>query len=394
VSEQNIKPTELVTDLKDWVASQDYVKRNVFPVVIRGVSSNAIENSLIRETFNQGLKSFFETQLSKISGLVSGFDLDRDKKLINFINPQVKVLAAEKYGCPIERLFQEWGKIISETLESSEVDCSIDVMFIEPDPSHTVVVNAWLCTNLLPASFRTSEGVLDKRDTVKNLVIHTIKMSHKTDQGEDVIAMASELLKNINFDPYIAPPLYLAMTHGLPLSSSGLNRLMEEHQQCHNKKIDEIAEKHLINSLVSSSFHEVFSVYKNNGAWKYGNPTWPMDAQIPKSVNLQPMKILMDFPNAKLLGPFIYDLGYHDDNLVIISIHNPNIHDFKVVIDVDISFPDAKPVSVFVYSRNDPGLVSTFNRLFKGIEFSLTTKIISSQDRHLEIKYLNDEKKD
>jgi hypothetical protein len=143
----------------------------------------------------------------------------------------------------------------------------------------------------------------------------------------------------------------------------------------------------------NTEINETCKLIKHGENWKYKTEGLPDDFNLPPLINVKPMRVVMDYPNASFLAPFMYTIQYHGDKVNVV-ITNPKLHDFTVTIEINISSPNAEDTTVFIFSRNDKKLIETFKRLFKGFEFIISTKDFGSQDKHLETIYLNDEKKD
>lgn len=119
----------------------------------------------------------------------------------------------EKYGRPINAFFDAWirelimdpatkvpnvvtrgqAKLIDLLPDFRGMTC----MFIEPDPTHTKVDKAWLCTNMFPKTAGQVEGRRDLT-TAGNQLEYTIEFTSIAQTGNGVNRYAQSLLDEMN----------------------------------------------------------------------------------------------------------------------------------------------------------------------------------------------------
>ncbi|BDD79781.1 hypothetical protein [Burkholderia phage FLC9] len=141
---QTERPNEtrdLDPQLVEWVTNHLYHPRNVIAIVTRNLtqSEKAAEAQIDNaEYFDRMAQAVIEYYPKQISGLTTGFNKD------GMTLPQADFLINEKYGRLIDKFLQWWYGANA---------LSVDVMFFEPDPTHTKVVAAWKGVNMRPAYY-------------------------------------------------------------------------------------------------------------------------------------------------------------------------------------------------------------------------------------------------
>jgi hypothetical protein len=151
-------------DLSEWISNQSYVGRNLIAVVTRNVSTDQ-ENG---ELYAGMIKAMLELHPYSIDGFWTGFSED------GFFMPDPRFKVNEKYGRPVDRLLTHWRRDyncyqhtahpIEGKQRPTKEQCTIDVMFIEPDPTCTKVVMAWHMFQMFPEEYA---GLQSKRDLMR-----------------------------------------------------------------------------------------------------------------------------------------------------------------------------------------------------------------------------------
>lgn len=138
--------------MESWVSNQAYVPRNLIAVVVRNLPPHAEGDRTVPET----LRAILELHPQSITGLKTAFGPEAVE-----IFPTV--VLQERYGRPIDKFFWWWYNKYREQWFEDEFphDSTIDVMFIEPDPTHTVAAQAFFCYDMYPHEF---SGLESKRD--------------------------------------------------------------------------------------------------------------------------------------------------------------------------------------------------------------------------------------
>lgn len=160
-------------DISEWIINEPYVPRNVICFLIRGFQAPNPED---QEFVTQSLRSAFELQAIAITGLTSGFGHETMPK------NNVEFTFHERYGRPFDKLFEYWFIEHARHLhsqreasyrhmntlttggndrEQTHVASSVDLVFVEPDPTHCRVMKAWVAMHALPLHY---SGIVSKRD--------------------------------------------------------------------------------------------------------------------------------------------------------------------------------------------------------------------------------------
>lgn len=183
----------------------------------------------------EALKAIVELHPISVTGLQSALEVKTDTTAVGGAGEmldditnvtrqrtEVQMTIPEKYGKPISRFFQAWIRLLMmheetkyaliNTIPGVELtdmlmdQYSMTMLFIEPDPLHRKVVEAYLVTNMFPLSSGVNES---KRDVTQDqtLVKHDIKFAGVTQIGLGVKALAQRILDNNNItgaNPYAA----------------------------------------------------------------------------------------------------------------------------------------------------------------------------------------------
>lgn len=196
--------------IETWITNRAYRPRNLIAFVVRGV-----KDTLFPEAFNVSLKSLIELHPLRFAGLKTGFKLDYVSATQLRVIPSpcdVDFDVIEKYGRPIDTLLHKWGDVYNSYLIDheksiknpsnkatiSEEDVTVDVMFLETDPTHTCVANAFLGKNLRVIYY---SGIKSARD-VSVLTPERVKTKFTMDgvfsRGSTVDQQAQALLDEVN----------------------------------------------------------------------------------------------------------------------------------------------------------------------------------------------------
>ena len=164
----------------EWVNNQQYIRRNLICVLLEAPTGFA---SLPNPDWWVGtLRAIMELHAQRITGLTASLTVETadtpfggsgqmqsDPTNVTEAQSQVTVELNEKYGMPFSRFFDGWirhlimdpyskfatintlgtGKRVTDMLADRY---SMTCAFIEPDPTHTRVVKAWLGTGMYPKS--------------------------------------------------------------------------------------------------------------------------------------------------------------------------------------------------------------------------------------------------
>ena len=213
-------------DLETWVTNQAYVPRNLIAVVTRKITPFRDDE----QSFSECVRAILELHPISIKGFWTGFSE------MGPYEPEPTIRVAEKYGRPVDRMLMYWRaqhelyahgsfRVTGDTeTRLTKENVTVDVMFIEPDPTHTAVVNAWHGIELYPATY---DGLESKRDLMglpgplsglpsafkgfrmrnrwKPPVCKFTLAANRWVMGEEAIAQAQAVLNGINLahaNPY------------------------------------------------------------------------------------------------------------------------------------------------------------------------------------------------
>lgn len=213
-------------DIGQYVSSSSYVRRNLIAILIeapRGFQD--LENP---EAYVEALKALVELHPKSIEGLnatltvefqetpVGGAgEMQQDISNVTRARSNPTFVWTEKYGKPVSNLLRHWitGLIMDPATkyptvvtrgirQSNPADLLPDytgmtVLFIEPDPTHTKVVEAWLCTNMMPNGSGDITGRRDLTQGGETLDI-SIEFTALTQHGAGVVQFAQRQLDAMN----------------------------------------------------------------------------------------------------------------------------------------------------------------------------------------------------
>lgn len=170
-----------------------FLPRNVIPFVTRNLpGANA--------NLTEAIKLLIEVMPKSITELRTGAALNPDGTAVvpHNSDPVLSWVAGaipEKYGRSIQALLNAWLTVQIRTMDPMAM--GIDVLFIEPDPTYTMVVQAWHCKNMV---FREFEGVKGLRDLTLDLTNGFVNVTFKTretEQGEETMSLAKDIMARL-----------------------------------------------------------------------------------------------------------------------------------------------------------------------------------------------------
>jgi len=212
------------TNLTEWINNQSYVRRNLICMLVEAPSGFQLLNN--SDYWVGTLRSLVELHAQTIDGLnqtltvdfaqtpVGGageqhedfIDVKREKSNVSFRWP-------EKYGMPIANFLSSWIRLLMMDPETKVAEIatltgsaptdmladrySATMLFMEPDPTHTKVVKAWLITNMMP---RSSGQITGHRDLTQAMetVTHDVEFTGIAQVGAGVRAFAQTMLSGIS----------------------------------------------------------------------------------------------------------------------------------------------------------------------------------------------------
>lgn len=170
-------PFGFMPDYTQYVSNAQYVRRNI---VARLIEAPRGFNDLPagKEKFYATLKAVVEMWPKTIDGLKSTLNVSHEETPYGRAGEMMQQVSnvtrersepsfsfTELYGRPLTAFFNAWvtlflmdpetGTPMISSLANKPVDLLPDytgmtVLFYEPDPTYTKVLNAWLCTNMMP----------------------------------------------------------------------------------------------------------------------------------------------------------------------------------------------------------------------------------------------------
>lgn len=181
------------------IDNRRYVPRNVMVFVTRTPKGMSPE-------LTAALKNIFETRIERLSGLISGADYHADHTgkfvAIPRLPDSVCIEFKEIYGQAIRTAFTAWSDdfvigCTPQDLLDDQKDLGLELMFVEPDPTMTGVVQAWR----LKGTYMPSTGLYEHNrslDTVNGPVTCAVQLLGKFEVGPEHTAEARRLLQALN----------------------------------------------------------------------------------------------------------------------------------------------------------------------------------------------------
>jgi hypothetical protein len=222
------------TNLTEWINNQSYVRRNLICMLVEAPSGFQLLNN--PEYWVGTLRSLVELHAMAIDGLNQTLQVDFAQTAVggageqheDFIDVKrdrsnVSFRWSEKYGMPVARFLSGWIRMLMMDPETKVAEIatltgsaptdmladrySATMLFMEPDPTHTKVVKAWLITNMMPKSSGQITGHRDLTQAMET-VSHDVEFTGIAQVGAGVDAFAQEMLSGINLsaaNPYQRP---------------------------------------------------------------------------------------------------------------------------------------------------------------------------------------------
>lgn len=214
------------TDFETYVSNSSYAKRNIIALLLEAPTGFNDLNS--GPYWTATLKALVELHPKSITGLNSELTVDyietpvggagemqEDISNVTRQRSTPEFTFDEKYGKPIWNFFDGWIRnllmdpiskvpavVASGTVRPTDIlpdYTSMSVIFIEPDPTHTQVITAWLCTNMMPKTSGANEGRRDLTQAASQTE-YTIQFTALTQVGYGVNQFAQQLLDQLNLN--------------------------------------------------------------------------------------------------------------------------------------------------------------------------------------------------
>lgn len=211
-------------DYTAYVSSTPYVRKNIIAKVLE--APRGFRDLPDGQRYIDAWKAIVELAPKTIDGLASGLTADFAEnpfggagEMIYNIQNMTRAQSVpnftwdERYGKPIQAFHTAWMLQLMMDPESKypwvvsngskkPTDLLLDymagtVLFFEPDPTHSKVVDCWLCTGMMPKSDGTREGRKDGTQGGEALELQ-IEYTATTQVGAGVFALAQKFLDEIN----------------------------------------------------------------------------------------------------------------------------------------------------------------------------------------------------
>jgi len=215
---------QFAPNLANLAANTPYVRRNVVPFLIDAPKFFQYADN--PDMMVRCLKAFVETHTRTIDGLNQQLTVDTAEaptggsgERIQTATNVTRAVSNPTHGCwelqgrAISKFVKWWiqygigdentkvplivsnGRVRAEDYDQTFYGAT--VLYIEPDPTFTDVVDAWLCTNWYPTGTPPWEGSKDASQLGQNLDIN-LEFAALTDVSVGVRLYARELLQRLN----------------------------------------------------------------------------------------------------------------------------------------------------------------------------------------------------
>lgn len=208
----------------EWINNQQYIRRNTICLLLEAPTGFA---SLPNPSWwVSTLRSIMELHLIRLTGLNASLTVEttetpfgasisqEDPTRVSETQPRVSIELNEKYGMPFARFFDAWIRhligdphsqfatvnTLTGTARVTDMLAdrySMTCLFIEPDPTHTKVVKAWLGTGMYP---KGNGEIIGSRDITSagEAANYTIELAGIYQYGLGVNRLAQKLLNTID----------------------------------------------------------------------------------------------------------------------------------------------------------------------------------------------------
>ena len=179
--------------------SAPYAPKNVIVFVTRTPKGMSLELA-------EALKNIFQTRIDRLTGLISCIDIhvgdDGKLEAIPRLPDSVVIEIKEMYGQAVRTAFNTWSEkfVIGYTpqdLLDDQKELGLELMFVEPDPTMTRVIQAWR----LKGTYMPTTGIYEHRrdlQKVNDPVTCTVQLLGKWEVGHEHVVEACRLLQELN----------------------------------------------------------------------------------------------------------------------------------------------------------------------------------------------------
>lgn len=215
---------QFAPNLANIAANTPYVRRNVVPFLIE--APRFFQFAQDQDMMVRCLKAFIENHTRTIDGLNQQLTVDVAESPVGGSGERIqtptnitRATSSPTHGCwelqgrAITKFMKWWIQygigdentkvplvVANGNVEAANYDSTFygaTVLYIEPDPTFTDVVSAWLCTNMFPTATPPWEGSKDASQLGQNLDIN-IEFTALTDVSIGTTLFAKQILQGLN----------------------------------------------------------------------------------------------------------------------------------------------------------------------------------------------------
>lgn len=247
-----------MTDVSGFVSSSAYIPKPLVAVLL-AVPMGFYELDS-PDTYIRTLKSMVELQAKSIEGLNAtltvefqsnpfggGGEVQEDISNVTRAPSTPTFVWTERQGKPVRGLLQNWitGVMMDPITKYPTVISNgragptdqlpdftgMTVLFYEPDPVHKQVVEAWLCTNMMP---KTSGEITGSRDLTAGGQSrdYTVEFTAITQHGVGPKRLAQQILNRVNrsgMNPNLQQAFISDVTADVKAADKGYNEMLAEN---------------------------------------------------------------------------------------------------------------------------------------------------------------------
>ncbi len=221
-------------DLANLAGNQNYVRKNTIAILLQ--APEGFQDLPDPVMWVDALKALVERHATRIEGLRSTLNVEWVETVLNGAGEMQQDVGnvtrersepaftwPEKRGKPVKNIMEGWilnllgdpvNKIpmvvtrgLAKKINVTPQYTGMTVLFIEPDVTHREVVEAWLCTNMMPNTSGPIEGSRDISAGGENVEV-SVTFSAVTQYGYGVRKYAQKVLDSLNLsgvNPNLAP---------------------------------------------------------------------------------------------------------------------------------------------------------------------------------------------
>lgn len=242
-------------DYAGYVSNAAYVKRQLVAVLIE--EPRGFHDLPNGDKWIATLKSLIELQSKSIEGLQSTLETEWAENAVGGAGEMQEDIAnvtrsrstpthvwTEKYGKPINAFLEGWitsllmdpntkvpaitaSQNVPTDLLPDYTGCTI--LYFEPDPTHTKVIKAWLCTNMHP---KNAGEVTGRRDLTApgESVDYSVEFTALTQVGSGVNQLAQRVLDEMSLsgvNPNLRPAFIDKISEEVKSSENGFTSQLD-----------------------------------------------------------------------------------------------------------------------------------------------------------------------